>query len=611
MGIDLGSSHPQSLAYGQAGRTDTLWGDAKIAQSITSIFISPMVLSNAESRHMHNTAMIRLPHVVDLCNIIGLTLKRLVLDIQPVHSTPGEAESVGLSRRETNVFLGMANLEELVASYDVLDYFHVPPPSLKRLAITIQDIHDLAMSFCFCLSTLQTLILLRPLELSAADINSLFTSYKGQSLDIVLVDVNSNHRTPEHTRDWTDGDTSVRSGSRSDVVLNLCHYYVDFLPTCQHWERPPQALRQEDHHSRSPQREEHRPHALQREGHQQRSHQTDIRVPRREQDHSKSNPGEEVPSSSIFDDNGIADSDLAGLDASGSNHDDIGDDNIEDEQLIDAEGDNEEVLPPRRSARHSMKRPTVYYEQQVEFGGVQGESDDEFLPQPQNDDAHDMNMSHSPTPTPTRSLSPPADEQVNEVAKAQSTPRLTAAQALRRRLDRLQIACPFQIGNLIEIMIDNIQVTCNVVTGAILSVSLANLIVGSPKKAKHGQAAKDVKQLQELGYKVRLNGAYCYFLRFSDARPWAKRRGVEEVIDRMERLMDPNSPERKIMLKGRCICKKPIIMDESGRRHCEQKVNVGRKQYPKAPKSALIRWKCGTVICSGDDADIEKHVCQQ
>jgi hypothetical protein len=151
--------------------------------------------------------MVRLPQIIDLCGIIGATLKRLVLDMLPVYSPYSEIEKHRFTQKETNVFRGMPNLEELVASYDVPDYFRSPPMSIKRLAITIQDLHDIAMHFCFAVSTLHTLVILRPVDLSAADIERFFSAYKGKSLDIVLVDVNSNHRTPKDTRDWAEGDT--------------------------------------------------------------------------------------------------------------------------------------------------------------------------------------------------------------------------------------------------------------------------------------------------------------------------------------------------------------------------------------------------------------------
>ncbi|KZM24461.1 uncharacterized protein EKO05_0001974 [Ascochyta rabiei] len=201
LGLDLGN-HPQSLPYGQAGRNDRLWHDANIHRYITSVFISPMRLECSDS-----TPVVRLPQILDLCDTIGSRLKRLVLDIQPVHFPHNEDAHLRYYWGGQNVFLQMPNLEELVVSYDVMDYFPLPPPNLKRLTITTQDLHDAAMRFCFSVSTLKTLILLRPIELSAADIDSLFTAYKGLKLDVIFVAVNSNHRTPKDTRNWTDGDT--------------------------------------------------------------------------------------------------------------------------------------------------------------------------------------------------------------------------------------------------------------------------------------------------------------------------------------------------------------------------------------------------------------------
>lgn len=207
LGIELGSNHPQSLAFGQARRNEKLWSDAKVERRIQSAFISPMKTFSEHSKDTRDTPMVRLPQIIDLCSAIGATLKKLVLDMLPVYSPHSEVEKVKFTQKDTNIFLGMPNLEELIASYDVPDYFRSPPPNIKRLAVTIQDLHDIAMHFCFAVSSLQTLILLRPVELSAADINRLFSAYNGQSLDIILVDVNSNHRTPKDTRDWFVDDT--------------------------------------------------------------------------------------------------------------------------------------------------------------------------------------------------------------------------------------------------------------------------------------------------------------------------------------------------------------------------------------------------------------------
>lgn len=232
LGIDLGSNHPQSLAYGQAGRNDELWHDAKVLRQIQSAFISPMKTFSEDTKNTRETPMVRLPQIIDLCTIIGATLKRLILDMLPVYSPHSEVEKVRSSQKETNIFLGMPNLEELVASYDVPDYFRSPPPNIKKLAITIQDLHDIAMDFCFSVSSLQTLVVLRPVELSAVDINSFFFAYKGKSLDIILVDVNSNHRTPKDTRDWNDSDT-VRLWE-ADVPTSF-YGDDDDLILCDNW----------------------------------------------------------------------------------------------------------------------------------------------------------------------------------------------------------------------------------------------------------------------------------------------------------------------------------------------------------------------------------------
>lgn len=101
----------------------------------------------------------------------------------------------------------MPNLDELVASYNILDYFPYAPPKLKRLALPVQEQKEIQIDFCFSTSGLQTLVLLRPLELRSADIDLIFSSYKGKSLDLIFVDVNSNHRTPIGTRSWKDEDT--------------------------------------------------------------------------------------------------------------------------------------------------------------------------------------------------------------------------------------------------------------------------------------------------------------------------------------------------------------------------------------------------------------------
>ncbi|KAF2132867.1 hypothetical protein P153DRAFT_364126, partial [Dothidotthia symphoricarpi CBS 119687] len=197
LGLNVG--HPsQALKYGEAGLNDTIFAD--MPRYITSAFISPL----KSDRDGHT---IRLPHVINLFKTIGPMLKRLALDLQPVYTPASEVERIRPHISENNIFLHMPQLEELIVSFDVTDYFPYPPPNLKRLAITTQEMKDDGpLEFCFSISSLRTLVFLRPPELQATDIDRLFSYYKGHSLDAILVDVNSNHRTPLGTRAWKDDD---------------------------------------------------------------------------------------------------------------------------------------------------------------------------------------------------------------------------------------------------------------------------------------------------------------------------------------------------------------------------------------------------------------------
>jgi hypothetical protein len=199
LGLNLGS-HTQKLNY-EAPSTNKILS-AKIPQHITSAFISPV----KTERDSKSTPLIRLPQIIDLCMTIGPTLKRLALDLQPIYAVTSDVETIRSHLSENNILLHMPNLQELIASYNVLDYFPYAPPSLKRLAITFQELRDSQVDFCFSTSSLEILVFLRPPELSSADIDVIFSSYKGKSLDIILVDVNSNHRTPRDSRTWNDDD---------------------------------------------------------------------------------------------------------------------------------------------------------------------------------------------------------------------------------------------------------------------------------------------------------------------------------------------------------------------------------------------------------------------
>jgi hypothetical protein len=229
LGLDLGY-HPQALHYGEAGRNDELFSKADISRYITSIFVSPAEMQRTTEEK--TTPLIRLPQIIDLCSTIGPALKRLALDFGPVHATPSQVEMIRPHVLENNIFANMPALEELIVSYHVSSYFRFPPRNLKRLAITAQDLDNTDWEFCFSITSLEILVFLRPIELSALVIDEMFDAYKGKSLDIVLVDVNWNHRTPRETRSWQNKDT-VRIWE-ADVPVNF-YGNDDNLILCDNW----------------------------------------------------------------------------------------------------------------------------------------------------------------------------------------------------------------------------------------------------------------------------------------------------------------------------------------------------------------------------------------
>jgi hypothetical protein len=229
LGLDLGY-HPQALQYGEAGRNDELFSEAEILRHITSIFISPAEVQRITDGK--TTPLVRLPKIIDLCSTIGPTLKRLALDFGPVHATPSQVEMIRPHVLENNIFADMPALEELIVSYHVSSYFRFPPPNLKRLAITAQDLDNTDWEFCFSITSLEMLVFLRPIELSALVIDDMFDAYKRKSLDIVLVDVNWNHRTPRETRSWKNKD-AVRIWE-TDVPVSF-YGDDDNLILCDNW----------------------------------------------------------------------------------------------------------------------------------------------------------------------------------------------------------------------------------------------------------------------------------------------------------------------------------------------------------------------------------------
>ncbi|PSN59599.1 hypothetical protein BS50DRAFT_626555 [Corynespora cassiicola Philippines] len=227
LGLDLGH-HPQKLDFGQAARDEGLFDEANALERLKSMFISPQKTSKCEE-----APLVRLPQIIDLCSMVGRTLKRLVLDLQPIYATPSEILVVKPHMGDNNIFAHMPNLEELVCSYDINDYFPRLPLNLKRLAITTQGLHSGHEDFCFSAVKLETLVFLRHPHLEAKYIDRIFEGYLGKHVDVVLVDVNANHRTPEGTRDWKEHDrvtiweTDVpKSYYGDDDDLILCDAWI-------------------------------------------------------------------------------------------------------------------------------------------------------------------------------------------------------------------------------------------------------------------------------------------------------------------------------------------------------------------------------------------------
>jgi hypothetical protein len=204
LGLHLGN-HPQALKYGQAGRNDRLFAEAETLKYITSVFVSPHV---TEVNNM--PPMVRLPQVIDLFNTIGPTLRRLVMDLQPIYASTSEVESIKPHILTNNIFNTMVNLEELVCSYDTTDYFLYPPPNLKRLASTQEGADDALLRFATLAPSLEALMVLRDGEMDAMDIEDMFkriSPKRTPPLDIVFVGVSTDHVTPEGTRKWSPDDS--------------------------------------------------------------------------------------------------------------------------------------------------------------------------------------------------------------------------------------------------------------------------------------------------------------------------------------------------------------------------------------------------------------------
>lgn len=200
-----------------------------LSRYITSVYISPRTEKIDWSLW---TLAVRLPAIFSLCCSLSSTLKRLHLNLWPTIMFFERMRDIGSEYMHCNMFARMLRLEELVISWDAIGYFQRPPPNLKRLAVGGDSFDQLETIFYLSAPSLETLILFRPVELSANMIETFFDSYHGKSLDIILFENNFNHRTPEGTRDWTPDD-AVRIWE-ADVPLS---FYGDDEPLvlCNQW----------------------------------------------------------------------------------------------------------------------------------------------------------------------------------------------------------------------------------------------------------------------------------------------------------------------------------------------------------------------------------------
>lgn len=228
-------SHLPSLSHllepDWAVRNERFFSDTSVSKQIVSAFISPTRTKN-DKRSITMGPLLKLPRVIELCHKLGGTLRRLALDFSPVRLPRHDSQSQDAHNEQNSVFTGMPRLEELILSFHVLIYFRFPPPNLKRLAVT-EDGFDNVIQFIKSISSLECLVFLRPLTLNSAEVDALFATYHGEKLDVVLVDVNSNHRTPFNTRSWRPEDRVIiweadvpKSFYGDEEDIDLCTSYI-------------------------------------------------------------------------------------------------------------------------------------------------------------------------------------------------------------------------------------------------------------------------------------------------------------------------------------------------------------------------------------------------
>jgi hypothetical protein len=157
--------------------------------------------------------MARLRQLTSLFTIIGPGLTRLVMDLQPMYTPQSDVNAISPHIPAHNIFVSMTALQELVCSFDTLDYFsYYPPPNLKRWAVTYQGHSAGLLYFASRIASLETLLFLRAPDMAASCLDTIFDSFSVQRasrqapLDLLLVDVSANHITPSNSRDWTEDD---------------------------------------------------------------------------------------------------------------------------------------------------------------------------------------------------------------------------------------------------------------------------------------------------------------------------------------------------------------------------------------------------------------------
>ena len=204
------SADPQVSQNKKPWHNEELWKQANVLRHVNRAFFSPAE-DKTEGQEPF-AAMMQYPHVIGMLAIIGAQLKKLVLVLSPEHISQMRdtnlmnPKSRLSSYRNKKVFPPMPLLEEAVINFDSRYIVSSLSSQLKRLCTTIYDEFDCMPGACFSIPSLDTLVLLRPVGLGGVEIGAWFNHYKGESLDVILVDVNSNHHMRWLAQSWKEDD---------------------------------------------------------------------------------------------------------------------------------------------------------------------------------------------------------------------------------------------------------------------------------------------------------------------------------------------------------------------------------------------------------------------